>query len=176
MSYLRRKTRGERMTASAKRPRYQSRHLEVPLADELFECIQGPFQSYVDLVTPEGQPYNARYHTYSNTVVGAFEDPDVETTLRMAFEAYLRRLRESVAPGPSKPKLFWRFRKGEHILIESEIRNKVSRVKLYTRLVVPDSALIMCPQCLHTEGELHAPFCENIVKKGDQYHAQVQKP
>lgn len=58
MSYLRRKARGERlMTASAKRPRYQSRYLQVPLADELFECIQGPFKSFVDLTTPEGQEF-----------------------------------------------------------------------------------------------------------------------
>lgn len=164
------------MTASAKRPRYQSRYLQVPLADELFECIQGPFKSYVDLTTPEGQDYNARYHTYSNTIVGRFDDPDTETTLRLAFEAYLRRLRESVCPGPNKPQLYWRFRKGEHILLEEENHRKESRVKLYTRLVVPDSALVMCSMCLHTEGELHAVYCENIVKVGDQEHAQVQKP
>ena len=176
MSYLRRKARGERMTASAKKARYSSRSIDVPLADELFECIEGPHRSHVDLVTPEGQPYNAYYHTYCNIVVGEIDDPDVERTLRMAFEAYLRRLRESVAPGDRKPQLFWRFRKGEHIALESENTRQGSKTKLRTRLVVPDSGLIMCQRCLHTEGELHAPFCENVVRKGDQYHAQVQKP
>jgi hypothetical protein len=160
------------MTASAKRPRYQSKHIEVPLADELFECIQGPFKSFVDLVTPEGQPYNAYYHTYSNVIHGDFDDRDTEMTLRLAFETYLRRLRESVAPREKKPQLFWRFRKGEHILIEAENRRGSTRVKLYTRLVVPDSSLVMCPTCLHTEGEEHAAHCANVVKAtGDQVHA-----
>ena len=164
------------MTSSAKRPSYESRHIDIPLADELFDCIQGPFRSYVDLVTPEGQPYNCYYHTYSNTIVGTIDDPDSEATLRMAFEAYLRRLAESVAPGDKKSQLFWRFRKGEHILIEAETRRLSgkrveSRVKLYTRLVVPDSSLIMCPTCLHTEGEPHAAHCANVVRKGDQFHA-----
>lgn len=171
MSYLRRKARGERlMTSSAKRPRYQSRYIQVPLADELFDCIQGPFRSYVDLVTPEGQNYNAQYHTYSNTIVGTFDDPNAEVTLRLAFEAYLRRLRESVVPGSIKPQLFWRFRKGEHILIEEETRRGKSRVKLYTRLVVPDSRLIICPTCLHTQGEEHADHCLNVVRVEDQHH------
>lgn len=177
MSYLRRKARGERlMTASAKRPRYQSRYLQVPLADELFECIQGPFKSFVDLTTPEGQEFNAQYHTYSNTVIGRLDDLDTETTLRLAFEAYLRRLRESVAPGSKKPHLYWRFRKGEHILLEEENKRNESKVKLYTRLVVPDSSLILCKMCLHTEGEPHAIYCENLVRPGDQEHAQVPKP
>lgn len=169
MSYLRRKARGERM----KTERLTYRHIEVPLADELFECIQGPFKSYVDLVTPEGQPYNAYYHTYSNIIVGSLDDPDTETTLRLAFETYLRRLRESVAPGSNKPQLYWRFRKGEHIALESETTRKSSKVKLRTRLVVPDSSLIMCRLCLHTEGEPHAAHCENIVRIGDQHHAQM---
>lgn len=167
MSYLRRKARGERL---------MFRYLEIPLADELFECIEGPHKSYVNLVTPEGQPYNAYYHTYCNIVVGRLDDPDTVTTLRLAFESYLRRLRESVAPGPKKPQLFWRFRKGEHIALESDTGRRSSRIKLRTRLVVPDSSLIMCKLCLHTEGEPHAPYCENIVKIGDQHHAQVQKP
>lgn len=161
------------MASSAKRPRYQSRYLQVPLADELFECLQGPFKSYVDLVTPEGQNYDARYHTYSNIVIGSFDDPDIETTLRLAFEAYLRRLRESVRRSVPKPQLYWRFRKGEHILIEGQNLRGKYHTKLYTRLVVPDSALMLCPTCLHTEGEPHANHCANVVNKGDQDRVQV---
>lgn len=171
MSYLRRKARGERMNAD-----YPSTYLAVPLADELFDCIQGPFRSTVDLVTPEGQPYDARYHTYSNTVVGPPSDPDVVATLKLAFEAYLHRLRH-VTAFPDKPKLFWRFRKGEHILIEGENRrrdgkDKEWRTKLYTRLVVPDCPLSFCSQCLHTEGEPHANYCVNIVGR-NQVHGQM---
>lgn len=152
-------------------PNYSSTFLQVPLADELFECIQGPFQSYVDVTYTGDEEVHYRYHTYSNTVVGSPTDPDVQATLRMAFENYLRRLREhcvGVYSTDLKPKLFWRFRKGEHIQLEGENRRRESRnkewmSKLYTRLVVPDCSLNLCLQCLHTEGEPHANFCDNIV-------------
>lgn len=147
---------------------YSSAYLEVPLADELFDCMQGPFQSCVDISYGETEAHH-RYHTYSNTVIGSPEDPDVLVTLRLAFEAYLRRVREHCLPlTEGKPKLFWRFRKGQHVLIEGEFKRHEGRerdwiAKLYTRLVVPDCSLNFCLQCLHTEGEPHARYCENLV-------------
>lgn len=165
MPYLRRRPRRERMSKN-----YFSQFLDVPLADELFDCMQGPFQSYVE-IDYQGVEAHHRYHTYSNTVYGSPEDRDVQATLRLAFEAYLRRLREHCLGDYSaevKPKLFWRFRKGEHIQLEGENRRRDRRekewmTKLYTRLVVPDCSLILCLQCLHTEGEPHANYCENVV-------------
>lgn len=143
-----------------------SRYIQVPLADELFDCQQGPFKSCVDISIPNGETYY-RYHTYSNVVAGNPDDADVEATLRLAFEAYLRRLRE-FTPVEGKPKLFWRFRKGEHIQIEGEHRRRTGKYKewlskLYTRLVVAECSLNICLQCLHTEGEPHANYCENVV-------------
>jgi hypothetical protein len=135
-----------------------SYYIDVPLADELFECVEGPYQSCV--VIPSGQKF--LYHTYSNTVVGSFADPDVETTLRLAFEEYLRRLRASIL-GDQKPKLYWRFRKGEHLQLEACKEGRRLLVKLYTRLVVPESPLAICPVCLHTEGERHALTCSNSL-------------
>jgi hypothetical protein len=143
-----------------------SRYIQVSLADELFDCMQGSFQSYIE-IDDEGVYRKFFYHTYSNTISGDPNDSNVEGALRLAFEIYLRRLRE-FTPGEGKPKLFWRFRKGEHIQLEGEFRrltgkHKEWRTKLYTRLVVPECSLNYCLQCLHTEGEHHANYCENIV-------------
>lgn len=164
MSYLR-IPRG-RLGMSGK---YQSRYIEVPLADELFECIQGPFGAYIQMPVENGIA-EYRYHTYDIMMIGEFEDPDVEVSLRLAFEEYLRRLR-AATPVEGKPKLFWRFRKGEHIQIEAEVHKvsnkRTSRVKLRTRLVVPSCTLAMCLKCLHTEGEPHTNFCENLVRSED---------
>lgn len=162
MSYLRRKTRGERMS---------QRSIEVPLADELFETMQGFHGAYarpyeeIEPLPPESRR-TLRYHTYVNTIVGHFDDPDVETTLRLGFEAYLRRLRENTQPTSiQKPCLFWRFRRGEHIALESNGRKRDPLVQLRTRLVVPSCSLLSCEQCLHTEGEEHAKYCTNIVSR-----------
>jgi hypothetical protein len=183
MSYLRIKPRGAGM--NKKQSKYQSRFITVPLADELFDCIQGPFQAYVTVdwapgeEHPPGEPYkHCLYHTYDLMTVGEFEDPDVERSLRLGFEDYLRRLR-AATPLEGKPQLFWRFRKGDHIQIESEVRfgpfgkNRESRVKLRTRLIVPSCTLAMCPRCHHTEGEPHANYCENLVRSSD---AEVPQP
>jgi hypothetical protein len=94
------------------------------------------------------------------------DDPDVEVTLRLAFEEYLRRLR-AATPDEGKPQLFWRFRKGEHIQLEEERQGRRLQVALRTRLVVPRCTLIMCDRCLHTEGEPHSPGCENLVRSSD---------
>lgn len=168
MSYLRRKARGERMS---------QRFIEVPLADELFETLEGFHGSYarphedIKPLPPESR-ITLRYHTYVNTVAGHIDDPDVETTLRLAFEAYLRRLRENTETRSlQKPCLFWRFRRGEHIALESNGRKHGSLVQLRTRLVVPSCSLGCCELCLHTEGEPHAGYCENLVRVGDQRHA-----
>jgi hypothetical protein len=144
------------------------RYIQVPLADELFDCLQGPFQGWIEIDVPGIEfPQKFIYHTYSRVLPGSPDDPDVEATLRSGFETYLRRLREFTS-GNGKPKLFWRFRKGECIQIEGEHRRltgkkKEWRAKLYTRLVVPDCSLNYCLQCLHTEGEPHAIYCENVV-------------
>lgn len=137
--------------------------LPVSLSDELFDCVEG---FHGASIVPENEHPNPRfrYHTYSNTVVGTLDDPDVETTLRMAFERYLRRLRDNT-PAEGKPQLFWRFRKGQHIMLESNGKKRDPKVKLYTRLVVPLCNLVMCDLCYHTEGEPHAAHCENIVRR-----------
>lgn len=164
MSYLRRRSQGERIELT--------KFLEVPLADELFETMQGFFGPYarpmdeIEAMTSENRK-TLLYHTYVNTVAGTLDDSDVVITLRLAFESYLRRLREHVQPNIQKPVLFWRFRRGNHIMLESNGKKRDPLVKLYTRLVVPSCSLIFCDRCLHTEGEQHAPHCDNIVRNNN---------
>lgn len=161
MSYLRRQTRRERMN--------NQRFIEVPLADELFDTVEGHHGPYaiplgdISEIVPHNRE-NLRYHTYVNTITGHLDDSDVETTLRMRFETYLRRLREHVTQAIQKPTLFWRFRKGQHISLEFNGKKKDPKVQLYTRLIVPCCTLTLCNGCLHTEGEPHAHHCENIVR------------
>lgn len=157
-----------------------SRFIEVPLADELFECLQGDFRNSVQIFSddPNVEPAQYRYHTYVSVAVGSLDDSKVETTLRLAFETHLRTLRENCLPPgidwPAnqtyKPKLYWRFRKGSHIQLESNMSKRDPKVKLYTRLVVPACTLEMCPHCYRTEGEPHATHCDNVVRT---YHAKM---
>jgi hypothetical protein len=141
-------------------------YLEMPLADELFECIQGPFAAFVTVEGPLGESYrHLYYHTYSKVIKGPL-NADNQAALRESFEVYLRRLR-AATPLPDKPRLFWRFRKGEHILLEQDGGRNFPKCKLYTRLVVPDCTLVKCPICNKTEGEPHNEGCDNIVRKID---------
>lgn len=137
----------------------KSKSVSCPLADELFDCRQGPYKSVVPLELTEH-----RYHTYRNMVWGSLSDPDTESALLLAFGEYLKRLREATpSPDGVKPILYWRFRIGDHIQLEEDPHGRnLRRVKLYTRLVVPDCTLHCCYHCLITDGEDHYPWCPNL--------------